>query len=294
MMDVVGKLAGVVAKLRGRYLLFPLLPILSCGVVAAVAGAAVADATKPPAPTPPPSEVKRRVLGTIVAPGALEVESDSGTWTPAANGAPVLDNTSLRNGDGPKAMVALGTHGVIGVRENSRLRIGGADRQGLPVSLEGESELSFRLPETTALSFLTVSAEVMAPTERSSPDTGQIGWIQGTIRQHENKTTVTLVEGTLRVRNRGAAEFTTLTSGEEAVITAAASTPRIAAMTAAPSRSKLGWLGLGTTTGMVVAGGVLIGGGLGGAAAAGAFDGGSSSGAQGDGEPPPPASPFRP
>jgi hypothetical protein len=240
------------------------------------------------------ADLKRLVLGTIVAPGALEVGSGKGNWTPAMEGVPVLEDTDLRTGPGKKAMIALGKEGVIGVREESGLRIGSVGPEGIPITLQGESELTFRLPMTTTLTFLTDTAVVKAP--QPMPASTHDAWIQGTITQRGNETTVSVLEGDLQVRNRDAADFARLGSGEQATITGSLETPRIARMTDASettSRRRLAGM-FGTKAGLMVAGAaaVAVGGGVGGAAAAGAFDSAEAAPQGNSGEPA--ASPFRP
>ena len=166
------------------------------------------------------SDLKRAVLGTIVAPGTLELQSGPETWTPATQGTPVLEDTDFRTGSGKRGMIALGKEGVIGLSENSGLHIGSIGTDGLPISLQGESELTFRLPMTTTLTFLTEAAVVKAP--QPIPASSDEVWIQGTITQRGNETTVSVLEGDLRVRNRGATDFATLGSGEQATITGVA------------------------------------------------------------------------
>jgi len=240
------------------------------------------------------ADLKRLVLGTIVTPGTLEVESGPGNWIPATEGAPVLEETDLRTGPGKKAMIALGKEGVIGVREESGLRIGSTGTEGVPIMLQGESELTFRLPMTTMVTFVTDAAVVKAP--QPMPASAREAWIQGTITQRGNETTVSVLEGDLQVRNRDAADFATLGRGEQAIISGSLETPRIARMTDASetkSRRRLAAI-FGTKTGSIVAGAaaVAVGGGVGGAAAAGAFDSTEAAAQGGPGEPA--ASPFRP
>ena len=280
------KVAGELARLRdtsghhrGRT-----NPWRVLAVAVVVAGAVMPDAAA--------TDARRAVLGTVVAPGTLELSSDPQVWTPAAVGSPVLEETTLRTGSDKKATLSLGQNGVIGVHEDSRVRIGALAAPGLPVSLEGDSGISFRLPDTTTLSIFTDVAIV------TGPDAGTSSvepWIHGTISQRGDETVIRVVEGTLRVRNRATEEFALLTSGQEARIAASDTLPRVAAMTDASAGATRGRLPafLGTTTGMVVAGAVAVGGSLGGAAAAGAFDGSGSSSAQAVDDQPS-ASPFRP
>jgi len=280
------RLAGRAAKLgarsrSGAARLFTALLFIATAISFANAAAATE------------SDLKRAVLGTIVAPGVLEIESGPETWTPATQGVPVLEDTQLRTGSGKKAVIALGKQGVIGLSEESALHIGSVGTDGLPVSLRGEGELSFRLPTNTALTFLTDSAIVKGPQPMHA--TAGEAWIQGTIAQRENETIVNVLEGSLQIRNRNANEFVTLGSGEQATIAGPVGTPRIARMTDAPeptSQRRLAAM-FGTKTGLIAgATAVAIGGGLGGAAAAGAFDDGEQA-AQGSGNEPA-ASPFRP
>jgi hypothetical protein len=183
---------------------------------------------------------------------------------------------------------------VIGVREESGLRVGSIGTEGIPIMLQGESELTFRLPMTTMLTFFTDAAVVKAP--QPMPASAHEAWIQGTITQRGNETTVSVLEGDLQVRNRDAADFATLGSGEQAILTGSLETPRIARMTDASettSRRRLAAI-FGTKTGLIAAGAtaVAVGGGVGGAAAAGAFDSAEAAAQGGPGEPA--ASPFRP
>ena len=240
------------------------------------------------------ADLKRLVLGTIVTPGTLEVGSGPGNWIPATEGAPILEETELRTGPGKKAMIAMGKEGVIGVREGSGLRIGSIGTEGTPITLQGESELTFRLPITTTLTFFTDAAVVKA--SQPIPASAQEAWIQGTITQRGSETTVSVIEGDLRVRNRDAADFATLGSGEQATITGSLETPRIARMTdASETTSRRGLAAMfGTKSGLFAAGvtALAVGGGVCGAAAAGAFDSSEAAAQGGPGEPA--ASPFRP
>jgi hypothetical protein len=237
------------------------------------------------------SDGRRAVLGTVVAPGTLEIASDPGHWAPTTDGTPILEETALRTGHDAEAMVALGRHGMIGLREDSRAHLGSLGSEGLPLSLQGDGTLSFRLPQATALNILTDAAVVTSAVGGSSPDTH--GWIQGTVAHDGSETVVRIVEGALHIRSRLTDETTVLAGGEEATIGGTSAAPRVALLSDASTRATWGRLPafLGTTTGVVVASAVAVGGALGGAAAAGAFDGSSS--AQSDDEQPS-ASPFRP
>jgi hypothetical protein len=218
--------------------------------------------------------------------------SDPGRWTPTAGGTPVLEETALRTGANTMAMVALGRHGVVGLDKHSRVHVGSVGPDGLPLSLQGDGAVSFRLPGATALNILTDAAVVTSAAGAAQPGTQD--WIQGMIAQDRGETLVRIVEGMLHVRSRATDELTVLAGGEEVTIGDASAAPRVAVMTDASAGATRGWLPafLGTTTGVVAVSAVAVGGALGGAAAAGAFDGGSSS-TQSDGEHPS-ASPFRP
>jgi len=240
------------------------------------------------------SDLKRSVLGTIVAPGALELQRGTGAWVPATQGTPVLEDTGVRTGSGKRAMLALGKEGVIGVGEESGLHIGSIGTDGLPISLQGESNLTFRLPMTTTLTFVTDAAVIKGP--HPIPASADEVWIQGIITQRGTETTVSVLRGDMRVRNREATEFSTLGSGEQAIITGSLTTPRIARMTevAQETDKRRAAAMFGGNTGLIVAGAtaVAVGAGVGGAAAAGAFDSttGAAQGTAGE----PAASPFRP
>jgi len=239
--------------------------------------------------------MKRAVLGTIVRPGAVEVAHEPDAWTPGAAGAPVLEHSEIRTGDGVTTLIALGRHGVIGLREQSHLSVGEIDREGLPLAIDGESSLIFRLPLKSTLTVFTDAAVVKGPGEVEMPveDTS----IQGIITHDGKKTTVRVISGKLQVRSRHGAKFAWASKGEQATITAGQEMPRIALMTEAAEEEtteRLGVLGfLGSSTGAVVGATALaVGVGLGTAAATGAFSSDDGSGgatvveAQG--------SPFRP
>jgi len=253
-------------------------------VAVIVAGAVTSDAAA--------TDARRAVVGTVVAPGTLEVLSDSNVWSPVANGIPVLEEMTLRSGPDENAMLSLGQIGVIGVGEHSRVRIGALGAAGLPLSLEGDGEVTFRLPSPTTLRILTDVAVVKGADAEIS---GVEAWVEGTVSQRGDETVARVVDGTLRVCNRATEACTLLTSGQEAMIATSDTLPRVAMMTDASAGATRGRLPafLGTTTGMVVAGAVAVGGSLGGAAAAGAFDDSGSSSAQATDDQPS-ASPFRP
>jgi hypothetical protein len=237
------------------------------------------------------SDGQRAVIGTVVAPSTLEMARDPGRWMPTAGGAPVLEGTLLRTGADATATLALARHGVVGLAKDSRVHIGSLATEGLPLSLQGNGAVSFRLPGATELNILTDAAVVTSAADPSLP--GTQGWIQGMIAQEGAETLVRIVEGMLHVRSRATDEVTVLAGGEEVTIGGAGGAPRVAPMTDASAAATRGRLPafLGTTTGIVVASAVAVGGALGGAAAAGAFDGSSST--QSGGEQPS-ASPFRP
>jgi hypothetical protein len=240
--------------------------------------------------------LKRTVLGTIVASGTLEVASEPGVWKPGVQGAPILENTELRTGPGKVTMVALGNKGIIGVHPNSHVRIGAVAVGGLPISLSGPGEVIIRLPSSTDLTFLTEAAIIAAPANAPAPDDNAA--IQGVITQGETETTVSLVKGNLRVRNRNAREFISVHGGEEVTVTGSGSTPRLTVMAQAQkkrTRRRLFSLkSISRRTGLIIAGSTVtaVGAGLGIAAGAGAFDDDDDD--DDDDEGAPPGSPFTP
>ncbi len=221
------------------------------------------------------------------------IANERDAWTPGGNGTPVVEDSELRTGAGRTTLVALGKHGVVGLRERSHLSVGKIGAEGLPLSLDGESSLSFRLPLTTNLSISTDAAVVKGPPAGEVP--GGYTSVQGIITQQGQLTNVSVIRRKLRVRNRGAERFVWVSDGEEATITAAQETPRIARMTAESeeeAKRRLGALGwFGTKTGLLVGGATAaaVGGGVGAAAATGAF---SSSDDSSTGTVPAQASPF--
>jgi len=223
--------------------------------------------------------MKRAVLGTIVSPGTVQIASEPHAWAPGGTGTPVLEDSQLRTGTGQTTVLELGEHGVIGLRERSHLNVGKSGSDGLPLSLQGESSLSFRLPLASELSIFTDTAVVRGPAGGEVPSKSTS--VQGIVTQQGNQTTVSVIQGRLRVRNRGAEEFAWVGDGEQATITAAHETPRIARMTEASkeeARGRLGVLGwFGTKTGLAVTGAAAVGGGVGAAAATGAFSGDDDS-----------------
>jgi len=236
--------------------------------------AAIFLVTNAPAFAEPP--VQRAVLGTVVAAGALEVALEQGMWKPAEAGSAVLEETELRTQGGTDSLVALGSLGLIGFSEKSHVHIGRITQAGLPISLRGESEMSFRIPTTTAISFLTNSAVVKGPAGQGMPTDGD--FIQGVIAQRDKETTVTVVEGDLLVRNSDAAEFVAIGSGEQVVVADRSEAPRpvvLAQEGKATTQRRLMPGFLNTTKGKLIAGGTLvaIGGGIGIAAAASGGDG---------------------
>ena len=233
--------------------------------------AAVLLVTSAPAFAEP--QMKRAVLGTVVTAGTLEVAIEPGEWKPAEAGSPVLEETELRTLGGKRGLVALGKHGVIGFSKESQVRIGRVDPDGLPVSLEGESELSFRVPATTTMYFLTESAVVKGPMVLSASSADAL--VQGVIKQSGGKTTVSVVEGEVSAGNRDTADLVAVKSGEEVVIIAREETPQPVALEPEEEREtrrRLVSLGfLGTKKGLLIAGGTVavVGGGVGIAAASG-------------------------
>ena len=158
----------------------------------------------------------RVVLGSIVAAGGLEVAKEPGTWAPGRQGDPVLEETAFRINAGRPATLSLGANGILGLREESRFRVGKKGSDGLPVVLEGESELSFRLPEGSSLNFLTDAAIVKGPV--TSEATGAEMPIRGTITQRGSETIVQIKEGSVRIRNRDADHFVSVGSGQQASV----------------------------------------------------------------------------
>jgi hypothetical protein len=282
---MMGVVMGMSSGERTRGTLALLTPLLAATALSIVIPAGTATAA-----------LERTVLGTIVSSSALEVASEPGAWRQGLQGAPILENSELRTEPGKVATVALGEKGIIGVHGGSHLQIGSPTREGLPISLRGESELTFRLPTATDVTFLTDAAIIRGPVE--GPAAGGKAEVQGMIAQRGNETIVSVLKGTLRVRNRNAARFIVVGSGEQVTISGPESRPRLAAMTAA-SKKKTRRI-FGASAGLVVAGttAVAVGAGLGGAAAAGAFDDDRDDenvgAAQGGPGGPPPASPFRP
>jgi hypothetical protein len=236
--------------------------------------------------------LKRSVLGTIVTAGSLEIAQEPGVWTPVESGSPVIEASALRTLGGKRGLIALGKHGVIGFRGESHVRIGRMSLEGLPVSLEGESDLSFRLPATTAIYFITDSAVVRGPMALTASSSDAV--IQGVIKQHGKKTIVSIAEGDVSVRNRESEEFLAVASGDEVVIEASNQTPRpvdLAQEEEQKTRRRLVSAGFfGTKKGMLIAGGTVaaVAGGI----AIGAASGGSSSSSSGSGGSS--ASPFVP
>jgi hypothetical protein len=154
--------------------------------------------------------------------------------------------------------------------------------------LEGESELSFRVPATTTMYFLTESAVVKGPMVLSASSTDAL--VQGVIKQSGGKTTVSVVEGEVSAGNRDTADLVAVKSGEEVVILAREETPQPVALEPEEeqkTRRRLASLGfLGTKKGLLIAGGTV-------AAVAGGVVIAAASGG-GDDDPPPPASPKNP
>lgn len=247
-------------------------------LAALLAIAAVLLVTSASAFADPP--VKRAVLGTIVTAGTLEVALEPGKWKPAEAGAPVTEEAELRTRGGKRGLVALGKHGVIGFSKESHVRVGSLGPDGLPVSLEGDSEVSFRMPATTTLYFLTESAVVKGPMvlSESSPD----ALVQGVVAQRGKETIVSVVEGDVSVRNRDATELVAVTSGEEIVIAAREQKPQPVAMTGdeehKKTRRRLASLGfLRTKKGLIIAGTTVGALAIGGVAIAASSGGGPSS-----------------
>ena len=247
------------------------------------------------APASAEPSVKRAVLGTIVTAGTLEIATEPNVWKPAQSGSPVIEGTALRTQGVKRGLVALGKHGVIGFSGESHVRIGKAAPEGLPISLEGENELSFRMPATTAIYFLTDSAIVKGPMALSASSADAL--IQGTIKQRGKKTIVSVAEGEVSVRNRDGEQFLAVASGNEVVIAARNEPPRPVGLAQGEGQSttrrrvvSAGFLG--TKKGLLIVGGTAaaVAGGI----AVAAASGGSSDSSSGSGGGGSSASPFMP
>lgn len=219
---------------------------------------------------------KRSVLGSVMSSQSLEISTEPGVWTPAVQGAAVLEDSELRTGAGRPALIGLGTHGVISLRERSRLRIGRMGAGGLPVTLRGDAAVNFRLPAGTRLQLLTAAA-VLSAGVVDGPDTS----VQGIVSQKNGVTVVSVVRGTMHARQHDSDDITRVARGEQATFRTQDGDAEVTRMTGESDYKtrRLTSLGfLGQRPGLVIAGATLaaVGGGVGIAAAAGAFD--SSSG----------------
>ena len=281
---LVGKLADMLASsldsMLGGRVASPAALALGIVAVPAMLGAAMpASAADPVA--------KRAVLGSVMSPRSLEISTEPGSWTPAVQGAAVLEDSELRNGPGLPALIGLGTHGVISLREGSRLRIGRMGTSGLPVTLRGDGAVNFRLPAGTRLQLLTDAAVLSA----GSAD-GHDPSVQGIVSQNGGMTVVSVVRGTIHARRHDSDEIMRVARGEQATFRKQdgdAEVTRVSGASGYQTRrlTRLGFLG--QSNGLVIAGATLaaVGGGIGIAAAAGAFDSSSGGGSN-------QSSPFEP
>jgi hypothetical protein len=229
-------------------------------------------------------------VGTVITAPALEIAHEPGAWTTAKRGAPVLQDSRLRNGEGKPAVVALGANGVVALGARSQARIGVTDSGAQAIILEGDGELRIRIPTTSGLYFLTDSAIVAGPATAAAGETGEQAFVQALITQQRGETTVRVLNGDVRAANRDKGAFVVVAAGERVVIAGPGSPPEPVEMAAAEkekTRRRFGWFG--TTTGMIVTGGVVAAAAGGGIAAA-AAGGGGGGGDGGDR----PSSPFKP
>jgi hypothetical protein len=231
---------------------------------------------------------KRSVVGSVAAAGALEMSTAPGVWTSAHQGAAVIEDSELRSGLGRPALIGLGKHGVISLREGSRAHVGRMSGDGLPLTLRDDASVSFRLPPGTELRLVTDAAELSAGATAGS-DTS----VQGVVSQEAGVTVLSVVHGTMSARRHGSDDVMRVAEGEQATIGEENRRAEVAPMSGdseQKARRRLVSAGfLGTKTGLIAAGAtvVAVGGGIGIAAAAGAFD----SGGDGDSEQ---GSPFEP
>jgi hypothetical protein len=220
--------------------------------------------------------VRRAVLGTIVSSNKVEIATEPGAWRPVESGSPVLERIDIRTGSESNATLTLGKHGVLGLRANSHIRIGAVEGETVKIWLEGhKGELAFQLSTTTRVQLATDSTLVAGPAGGTAkPDEGPI---QGTIVKDGTNTVVSLLKGSLQVRNRDAATFASLAGGHQATVTGPTRTPQITPMAEAARKKterRLGALGFLTSgKGMALAGAAAAGGGVGVAAGVGAFSG---------------------
>jgi len=235
--------------------------------------------------------VKRPVVGTVLAAETLDVAHEPEVWTPGKRGAPVLQDSRLRNGAGKPAVIALGANGVIALGEHSQMSVGVTEKGAPAIILEGDGELSIRIPTTSSLYFLTDTTVVTAPITAATVETGEPVFVQALITQKDGETTVRVLNGDVRVGNREQGTFIAVAAGERVVISGSRAAPVPVEMAAAEkekTRGRFGWFG--TKTGMIVTGVGVVGVAVGiGAAAAGGGGGGGGSSNGGR-----PSSPFKP
>ncbi len=231
---------------------------------------------------------KRSVVGSVAAAGALEMSTDPGVWTSAQQGAAVLEDSELRSGLGRPALIGLGKHGVVSLREGGRAHVGRMSGDGLPLTLRDDTSVSFRLPPGTELRLVTDAAELSAGAVEGSNTS-----VQGIVSQEGGQTVLSIVHGTMNARQHGSDDVMQIAEGEQATIRKGDRRAAVAPMSADSehtARRRLISAGfLGTKTGLIVAGATVaaVGGGIGIAAAAGAFD-------DGDGDSSTQGSPFEP
>lgn len=239
------------------------------------------------------ASVKRPVVGTVLTAETLDVAHEPEVWTPGKRGAPVLQDSHLRNGAGKPALIALGANGVIALGEHSQMSVGVTDKGAPAIILDGDGELSVRIPTTSALYFLTDTTVVTAPITAATRESGEPVFVQALITQKDGETTVRVLNGDVRVGNREQGTFIAVAAGERVVIASSSVAPVPVEMAAAEkekTRGRFGWFG--TKTGMIVTGVGVVGVAVGiGAAAAGGGGGGGGGSSGGGGRP---SSPFKP
>jgi hypothetical protein len=226
------------------------------------------------------------VVGSVAAAGSLEMSTDPGVWTSAQQGAAVLEDSELRSGLGRPALIGLGKHGVVSLREGSRAHVGRMSGDGLPLTLRDDTSMSFRLPQGTELRLVTDAAELSAGVTEGG-DTS----VQGVVTQEGGVTVLSVVHGTMSARRLGSDDVMRVAEGEQATIGKEDRRAEVTPMSGESqqkARRRLTSAGfLGTRTGLIVAGATVaaVGGGIGIAAAAGAFDSGGGDGDSDQGSP---------